>query len=169
MCLILIALQQHSRYPLVIAANRDEYFRRPAAPADFWADTPQLLAGRDLQAGGTWLGITRSGRFAAVTNVREPGRQRSDARSRGDLTTGFLTDTRDPQDYLAQLGAEADTYNGFNLICGTPNSLVPLFHTAPRRRSCPAAGGPAISGVSNHLLDTPWPKLVSGKQALGMW
>lgn len=163
MCLILIALQQHSRYPLVIAANRDEYFSRPAAPADFWTNAPQLLAGRDLQAGGTWLGITRSGRFAAVTNVREPGRQRSDARSRGDLTTGFLTDTRDPLTYLAQLQAEADAYNGFNLICGTPDSL---FHYS-NRAAVPVRLQAGLHGVSNHLLDTPWPKLVSGKQALG--
>lgn len=162
MCLILIALQQHPRYPLVIAANRDEYFDRPAAPAHFWPEAPQLLAGRDLKAGGTWLGITRQGRIAAVTNVREPGRHRPDALSRGELTSQFLLGHARAADYLQQLQARAEHYNGFNLICG---DLQQLYHYS-NRSGAPTALRPGLHGISNHLLDTPWPKVTGGKTAL---
>lgn len=162
MCLILIALQQHPRYPLIIAANRDEYFDRPAAPAHFWPEAPRLLAGRDLKAGGTWLGITREGRFAAVTNVREPDRHQPDALSRGDLTCQFLLGSANPADYLQQLQARADRYNGFNLICGDIHRL----HHYSNRNGAPTVLGSGLHGVSNHLLNTPWPKVTGGKAAL---
>lgn len=162
MCLILIALQQHPRYPLIVAANRDEYFSRPAAPAHFWPEAPQLLAGRDLHAGGTWLGITREGRFAAVTNVREPDRHKHDALSRGDLTCQFLLATAPAPDYLQQLHTSRDLYNGYNLICGDINQL---YHYS-NRADTPTPLTTGLHGISNHLLDTPWPKVTSGKTAL---
>jgi uncharacterized protein with NRDE domain len=162
MCLILIAIGQHPRFPLVVVANRDEYFNRPAAPARFWPEAPQLLAGRDLQAGGTWLGLTRAGRFAAVTNVREPGRNRPDARSRGDLPTHFLLGDQPATHYLQDLQPHADRYNGFNLICGDIHRL----YYYSNRGGDPMALQAGLHGISNHLLDTPWPKVTGGKAAL---
>lgn len=162
MCLILIAIHQHPRFPLVVAANRDEYFNRPAAPASFWPEAPQLLAGRDLLAGGTWLGLTRSGRFAAVTNVREPGRNRPDALSRGALTCEFLLGDRPAQAYLQDLQTRGNQYNGFNLVCG---DIKQLYHYS-NRGGDPVLLPTGLHGVSNHLLDTPWPKVTGGKAAL---
>lgn len=162
MCLILIAIEQHPRYPLVVAANRDEFHARPALPAAFWPDAPRLLAGRDLQAGGTWLGITRQGRFAAVTNVREPGRNQPDALSRGELSSAFLLGTQPALDYLSALQRKADAYNGFNLVCGDAGNL---FHYS-NRNGDPVRLAAGLHGVSNHLLDTPWPKVSGGKADL---
>ncbi len=118
MCLILLAWQAHPDYPLLIAANRDEYFARPTAVAGFWAEAPHLLAGRDLRGGGAWMGITRSGRFAALTNYREPEQQRPAAPSRGRLVSDFLLGNQTPAGYLAGLAATAQQCNGFNLLCG---------------------------------------------------
>lgn len=162
MCLILIALQSHPNYPLVVAANRDEYFDRPTRPASFWPETPQMLAGQDLIAGGSWLGITRQGRFAALTNVRDGRRpELPDATSRGHLVTDFLNSQYAPQEYLAQLNGVS--YNGFNLICGDAEQLV---YGSNRNTGITHLSG-GIHGVSNGALNTPWPKLVSGKHALG--
>lgn len=162
MCLILLAWQTHRDYPLVVAANRDEFHARPSAAAAFWPMAPQLLAGRDLEAGGTWLGVTRAQRFAALTNYREGGQQRPDARSRGALVADFLTGDAPPADYLAQVALAAEHYNGFNLFVGDGERLG---YYANR-----GAGGirwltPGLYGLSNHLLDTPWPKLASAKAA----
>ena len=162
MCLILIAINQHARYPLVVVANRDEFHTRPATPMDFWPQAPSLLAGRDLQAGGTWLGITRQGRFAAVTNVREPGLNRSDALSRGELPLQYLAGTLTASQYLAELQARAQSYNGFNLLCGT---LAQVLHYS-NRVEAPTALGSGVHGISNAVLDTPWPKVTTGKAAL---
>ena len=163
MCLILIALNHHPRYPLVMAANRDEYFRRGTAPAAFWPDAPNLLAGRDLEAGGTWLGITRSGRLAAVTNVREPSRNDPQAHSRGELTRDFLLGDESPQQFLTNLQSRADAYNGFNLLVGAPDALLYYSNRDQTPRTLP----PGLHGVSNHLLNSPWPKVEQGKAALG--
>ena len=161
MCLILIALNAHPDYPLVVAANRDEYFARPTRPAGFWPEAPQLLAGQDLSAGGSWLGVTRQGRFAALTNVRDGRRpELTDAISRGHLVTGFLRGQATPGDYLAQL--QGERYNGFNLLCGDGGQL--LYHSNRQPGITPLPAG--VHGVSNGTLNTPWPKLVSGKQAL---
>ncbi|OIR03056.1 hypothetical protein GALL_148340 [mine drainage metagenome] len=165
MCLILLAWRAHPEYPLVVAANRDEFFERPTAPAQFWVDAPDILGGRDLSAGGTWMGITRDGRFAALTNYREPGRQKADAPSRGQLVGDFLAGSMAAPDYLAALQPEAAVYNGFNLICGT--MAHGLWHFSNRGSQIHALT-PGIYGLSNHLLDTPWPKVARGKSDLAL-
>jgi uncharacterized protein with NRDE domain len=162
-CLILLAWQAHPDYPLVVAANRDEFFARRTAAADFWEDAPEVLAGRDLEAGGTWLGITRSGRFAALTNYRDPSRNRSGMPSRGELVSRFLTGKQDAAAYLAELESSAGRYNGFNLVFGDPQGLWCFSNCGEGERRLV----PGIYGLSNHLLDTPWPKVVRGKSALG--
>ncbi len=177
MCLILLAWQAHPDYPLVIAANRDEYFDRPTAPAQFWSDAPRLLAGRDLQSGGTWLGITREGRFAALTNFREPEQPpaAAPAPSRGELVSAFLTGQQSPVAYLTELEESAQrqqaaNYRAFNLLCGTlDGELYYYSNRAPSERSTHsriAPVTPGIHGLSNRLLDTPWPKVTRGKKAL---
>ena len=159
MCLIVVAWQARAGLPLVVAANRDEWRERPAEPAHWWPDHPDLLAGRDLQAGGTWMGITRGGRFAAVTNYRDPSEKRSTARSRGGLVTEFLLGADSPMRFLSNLSARAREYNGFNLILGDGESL---FYYGSREGE-PRAIEPGVHGLSNHLLDEPWPKVVRGR------
>lgn len=160
MCLILLAWRNHPRFPLVVAANRDEYYRRRSASADFWADAPQVLAGRDLEAGGTWLGVTRTGRFAALTNFRDPARHQPAAPSRGHLVADFLTTTVGIDAYLDALSAQA--YNGFNLLLGDRQRLVAYSNVTGERHELQ----PGIHGLSNAVLDTPWPKVGAGKTAL---
>jgi uncharacterized protein with NRDE domain len=162
MCLIVIAWNVLNDLPLVVAANRDEWRDRPAQPAHWWPDHPHLLAGRDLQAGGTWMGITVEGRFAAVTNFRDPSDKRSTAKSRGGLVTEFLAGTESPARFLSNLSARASDYNGFNLIVGDGRNL---FYYGSREGSTrPIEAG--VHGLSNHLLDEPWPKVVRGRHAL---
>lgn len=162
MCLILFAYEHHPTHRLVLAANRDEFYGRPAEAMAYWPDAPQVLAGRDVQAGGTWFGVTRAGRVAAVTNVREPGRHRADAASRGALVADYLTGDAAPEAYLRDVMARADRYNGFNLIVGDAAALW----YASNRGAAPRALAPGLYGLSNHLLDTPWPKVRRGKAAL---
>jgi uncharacterized protein with NRDE domain len=162
MCLILFASGTHTRFPLIVAANRDEAYVRPSAPAHFWNDAPAVYAGRDLEQGGTWLGLTRSGRFAAITNYRQAEPRRAGTRSRGDLTRAFLTGTEHPERYLARVAKRAGEYNGFSLIVGTPGELY--FYS--NRGSEPAPIAPGVHGLSNHLLDEPWPKVLRGIDAL---
>lgn len=162
MCLIALAWQARRDLPLLVAANRDEWRERPAEPAHWWKDHPDLLAGRDLQAGGTWMGITRQGRFAAVTNFRDPSDKRSTARSRGTLVTEFLLGTDAPARFLSNLSARANEYNGFNLILGDPDSL---FYYGSREGE-PRAIEPGVHALSNHLLDEPWPKVVKGRERM---
>lgn len=162
MCLIVLAWKARADLPLVVAANRDEWRERPTEPAHWWADHPDLLAGRDLQAGGTWMGITRTGRFAAVTNFRDPGDKRSTARSRGALVTEFLLGGESPRAFLGSLAARAREYNGFNLIVGDGASL---WYFGSREAEARAIE-PGVHGLSNHLLDEPWPKVVRGRMAM---
>ncbi len=162
MCLILIAIKSHPGYKLVIAANRDEFYERPASPAAFWDDEPGLLAGRDLRAGGTWLGITTKGRIAAITNYRDPSSIKSDAPSRGSLVTGFLSGRQSPVDYLEGLKRDAGEYNGFNLIVGEKHELYWYSNRGEGIRDLSTG----IYGVSNRILDTPWPKVSRGKKMI---
>jgi uncharacterized protein with NRDE domain len=162
-CLILFAWQAHPRYPLVVAANRDEFHDRPTRPAGFWQDAPGVLAGRDLQAGGTWLGVSRGGRFAAVTNYREPlAPEIPLERSRGHLVRDFLQDDTTPDRHAAVLANDGNAYRGFNLLIGTPASLWWYSN----RASAPVEIRPGSHGLSNHLLDTDWPKVHSGRERL---
>ena len=163
MCLILFAWQAHPDYPLLVAANRDEWRERPAAAAAWWDDAPDILAGRDLEAGGTWLGITRRGRFAAITNFRDPADRKSTAPSRGQLVSDYLRGSAAPRDYLESLAANAARYNGFNLLLADENTLC-YFGS---REGTIIDVAPGIHGLSNHLLDEPWPKVEKAKSALG--
>ena len=163
MCLIIIGFAVHEQWPLLVAANRDEYHARESAPAAFWEDQPALLAGRDLVAGGTWMGVTRNGRFAAVTNYRDPARTAPAALSRGELPTRFLAGNTDPGDYLERLRADMHDYAGFNLLVGDSSSLWYLSNASGAR---PQRLDPGIYGLSNARLDTPWPKVEQGKTRL---
>lgn len=166
MCLILFAWRAHAEYPLVVAANRDEFHARPSAAAEFWSDEPAILGGRDLEGMGTWLGVSRGGRFAAVTNFRETAGDAGAARSRGLLAQGFLQGGAAPAQHAQAVLAEGEAYRGFNLVacdgeelwwCSNRNGAA----GAPARRL-----EPGIYGLSNHLLDTAWPKVVRGKHRL---
>ena len=162
MCLLLLALAAHPCYKLVLAANRDEFFDRSTAAAAFWDESPELLAGRDLRDGGTWLGITRKGRLAAITNFRDPLSVKKNAPSRGELVSGFLLSRESPETYLARLSNEAHHYNGFNLVIGAEGK----YFWFSNRNGPPQPLCPGIYGVCNHLLDTPWPKVIEGKARL---
>ena len=163
MCLVLIALDSHPDYSLILAANRDEFYDRPTAPAAFWVDAPSVLAGRDLKASGTWLGIDRHGRFAAVTNYRQGQRESAAARSRGSLVSDFLTRDVGALEHVERARKEADLYNGFNLIAGDPWGVFYFSNRQGRVRHL----APGVYGLSNHLLDTPWPKVAATKSAFG--
>jgi uncharacterized protein with NRDE domain len=162
MCLILLAREVHPDYSLIVAANRDEFYDRPTARAAFWKDAPRVLAGRDLKAGGTWLGIDRGGRFAAVTNYRQGRREDEAPRSRGHLVSDYLTGALDGRTHIARVEGEAALYNGFNLIAGDAAALFYFSNREGRARELE----PGIYGLSNHLLDSPWPKVTAGKSGL---
>jgi len=157
MCLLLVAWRNHPDYPLVVAANREEFYDRPAEPAHFWNDTSGVLAGRDKSQGGTWLGITRDGRFAAVTNFRQAGALPESGLSRGWLVRDFLqSSATDPALFTA--GIATDQYRPFNLVAGNPNAMLYVSNQADG----PVSLEPGNYGISNHLLNTPWPKLTRG-------
>lgn len=162
MCLVLLAHDAHPLYRLVVAANRDELYARPTAPAAWWPDAPEVLAGRDLRGGGTWMGITRAGRFAAVTNFRETAPVAPDAPSRGHLVGGFLRGRGTPGAYLRALAGRAGEYAGFNLLVGEGGDLRYLGSRAGEARAL----APGVYGLSNALLDTPWPKVERGRAGL---
>ena len=161
MCLVLIALNSHPDYSLIVAANRDEFYDRPTAPAAFWADAPSVLGGRDLKAGGTWLGVDRRGRLAAVTNYRQGQRERPAPRSRGRLVSDFLMTDTGALEHIKGVRSDAGLYNGFNLIASDAGGLFYYSNREGRVRTL----APAVYGLSNHLLDTPWPKVASTKAA----
>ncbi|RUQ33591.1 MAG: NRDE family protein [Candidatus Competibacteraceae bacterium] len=158
MCLILLAYRCYPGLDLLVAANRDEFHNRPTAPLAFWDDAPQVLAGRDLQQGGSWMGVTRTGRFAALTNYRDPNRVRHDAPSRGQLVSDYLQGEEPALDYLARLATQSEVYNGFNLLLGDEAGL----HYYSNCGGAPQTLLPGWYGLSNHLLNTPWPKLQRG-------
>jgi len=165
MCLIFFALQQHEKYPLIIAANRDEFYARQTAAAGFWPEDERILAGRDLEACepqrgcGTWLGVNRNGRLALVTNYRDPKNINPKAPSRGHLVSAYLRGADEPEHYLHKLLPEAPRYNGFNLVVGDAHQL---WYCSNYREGITKLE-PGIHGLSNHLMDTPWPKVQKGK------
>ena len=161
MCLILFAYDRHADFPLVLIANRDEYYARPTRDAHWWEDAP-VLAGRDLEAGGTWLGIGRGGRFAAVTNVREPGGMSPGKASRGALTRDFLVGESAAKKHLEALTPRDRDYAGFNLLLGDATGLWFYSNRDHGIRQIEAG----VHGVSNGAFDEPWPKLSSGKNEL---
>lgn len=162
MCLIVFAQQYHPRYRLVLAINRDEFFDRPTAPACFWPEAPRVLAGRDLRRGGTWFGVSTSGRVAAVTNYREPHPRTTHDKSRGMLVFDYLNGTEGAEAYLERISARGEKYGGFNLLLGDGERL---FHYSNRGGEI-AVVPPGIHGLSNHLLDTPWPKVITARQGM---
>ncbi|CAM3551813.1 NRDE family protein [Bordetella sputigena] len=161
MCLAVLAIDVLPGIPVLVAANRDEYHARPTAAAAPWKDDPRIIAGRDLQSGGTWMGMTRGGRHALVTNYRDPMSIRPGAPSRGKLVEDFLRGDATPSDYIAGIAAVGADYNGFNLIVGDRGDVCYYSN----RGSAPRHLGPGIYALSNHLLDTPWPKLARTKAA----
>ncbi|MGC1386449.1 MAG: NRDE family protein [Steroidobacteraceae bacterium] len=162
MCLIVIAWRAHPEIPCLVAANRDEDHGRPTAAAHWWTDRTDILAGRDLMAGGTWIGITRTGRFAAVTNFRDPGAVRADAPSRGSLVRSFLESTASVAEGLANLRKVGADYSGFCLLLSDGERLGVYESVRGEGREL----GPGVFGLSNHLLDTPWPKVTKAKARL---
>ena len=165
MCLAIIALSVLPDIPVLVAANRDEYHARPTAPAAPWPDRPDIIAGRDLVAGGTWLGMTRGGRYALLTNYRAPAAANPAAPSRGTLVEAFLRGVQPPADYARDVHARSGQYNGFNLIIGDRDHS---FYVGNRAQN-PVALVPGVYSLSNHLLDTPWPKLVRVRSAVRDW
>jgi uncharacterized protein with NRDE domain len=161
MCLILFAYNVHSSCRLILAANRDEFYDRPSAPADFWIRHPQVLAGMDLKEKGTWLGVTKEGKFAAITNYRDPASWKADAPSRGKLVSRYLTGSAGPEKYLRSVVKKADVYNGFNLLLGDGTDLFVYSNRGDVRKL-----SSGIYGLSNEFLDTPWPKVQRGKKLL---
>lgn len=162
MCLILLAVQPDARHQLVVAANRDEQYARPSAAAAWWPDHDDILGGRDLEAGGTWLGVTRSGRFAAVTNFREDPPDPLPPRSRGALTADFLSGHNGCEDYLRQVDAAASQYRGFNLIVSDGAECFYYSNREGEIRRLEAG----FYGLSNQLLDCDWPKVTRGRRQL---
>lgn len=160
MCLLLLAYRSHAGYPLIVAANRDEFHERTAEPAHWWGE-PRIFAGRDREAGGTWIGVSRDGRIAAVTNYRDPSITEPGVASRGELPVTALAGSNDGA-LLEQFRREGNRYNGFNLLYGAPARLLYLSNRGERRARLTAG----IYGLSNHALDTPWPKVTRGKDRL---
>ena len=162
MCLILFAHRVHPDYPLVLAANRDELYERPTLPAAPWPEAPGVVAGRDVRAGGTWLGVRRGGRWAAVTNHRGPLPPDPAARSRGGLVSEFLLGDVPAAGYVRAVEARAQEYNGFNLLVGDADDVFWISNRGGAARRVE----PGVHGLSNALLDTPWPKVRRGRAAL---
>jgi len=164
MCLIVFAYKKHPEFDLVFAANRDEFYKRPTRPARFWDDYPDLLAGKDLTAGGTWMGVNRRGQFAALTNYRDPSITKENPPSRGKIVLDYLTRQSNPAAYLKNLHQNAAAYMGFNILTGTHDHLLHYSNQEGKINRVE----PGVHGLSNHLLDTPWPKVEQAKAELEM-
>lgn len=162
MCLILVALGAHERYPFILAANRDEFQRRATASAGHWSDAPEVFGGRDLEKGGSWLALSQRGALAAVTNYRDPTRKRVAPQSRGLLVSSFVRDTLSAADFVASALARGDQYDGFSLLAADASGVW----YGSNRGDGPRRLGRGLHGLSNHLLDTPWPKVRRAKAAL---
>jgi uncharacterized protein with NRDE domain len=166
MCLLVLAWRTHPRYRLVVAANRDEFHERPAAPLAPWPPPGELLAGRDLRAGGAWLALDRTRRFGVVTNFRELQRPRAGAPSRGNLIPRFLAGTPGAGEFFGALEAEAPGYSGFNLLLADNDSL---WYGSNRATPFARPLNAGVYGLSNELLDTPWPKLLRVRRGFEAW
>ncbi len=166
MCLLVLAWRVHPRYRLIVAANRDEFHERPTAPLAKWPEPNDLLAGQDLRAGGTWLGIDRRHRFGAVTNFRELQRPRRSAPSRGQLVPDFLGQNDSPAEFLARLETDAPGYSGMNLLISDTDEL---WYASNRMDRFARALPPGVYGLSNEFLDTPWPKLRQVRERFEAW
>jgi uncharacterized protein with NRDE domain len=163
MCLLFLSINNHPNYKLILAGNRDEFYNRKTAPANFWTDHPQVLGGRDLEAGGTWLAMTKEGKIAMVTNYRDPQHIDPKAPSRGYLVSDFLLENKSAEDYIRNVADNGKRYNGFNLIVGDANALwyCSNYKTGVEKLSS------GFYGLSNHLLETAWPKVLRGKEKIG--
>ena len=168
MCLIFLSLHQHPNYKLIVAANRDEFYARRTAAAEFWKDHPQIVGGRDLEAVkadgtcGTWMAMNKNGRIAMVTNYRDLKNLKSQAPSRGHLVTDFLLSDEAPENYLKSLAPNAHLYNGFNLIVGDAEAL---YYLSNYKKGVDKIEN-GFHGLSNALLDTPWPKVRKGNEKI---
>ncbi len=159
MCLIVFAWDTHPKYKLIVAANRDEFYHRPTKQAEFWDDYPNVFGGRDLEALGTWIAVSKSGKFGALTNFRDPNNIRTDVHSRGEIIPNFLNSNQTPEAYLSTLHSKSNQYNGFNVLVGDFMNL--LHYSNQERKMNPVS--PGIHGLSNALLDTDWPKVTQLK------
>ncbi|HEY4653248.1 MAG TPA: NRDE family protein [Cyclobacteriaceae bacterium] len=163
MCLIVVSLNEHPAYKLIVATNRDEFYNRRTASADYWSEHPQVLGGRDLEAGGTWMAMNRNGRISMVTNYRDPSNINRAAPSRGKLVSDYVRTDARPLSYLENVAANARLFNGFNLIVGNQNELYYFSNHGDGIAPVP----PGLHGLSNHLLDTPWPKVRNALDKVG--
>lgn len=160
MCLIFLSINDHPKYKLIIAANRDEFYARKTAAADYWKDRPEIVGGRDLEAHGTWMAMSRSGKIGMVTNYRDLKNLNPNAPTRGYLVSDYLIKENHAEEYLKDIHLVADKYNGFNLVIGSPDQL--FYYSNYQSKVIKMSDG--VHGLSNHLLDTPWPKVRSGKE-----
>lgn len=165
MCILFIALKQHPNYPLIIAANRDEFHARPTLASHFWENQPNILAGKDISAGGTWMGINKSGDLAALTNIRAPGKELANAVSRGELASNYLQQYCSQEEYLQRLSDSRNSYNGYNLLFGNLHKLT-VYNSFENKNYSLADG---VYGLSNASLNSPWPKLDMGRSALARY
>jgi len=163
MCTIIFSYQQHPQYQLILAANRDEFYTRETKVLDYWTEYPGILAGKDEVGGGTWIGVSKEGRWSAITNYRVPFAQlKADGKSRGKLTLDFLTTQQDTETYLRNVMLEDDLYNGYNLLLGTQKSLA--YYSNVEKKLKKLSTG--VYGLSNHLLNTAWFKSEKGVKGL---
>lgn len=158
MCTVLFSIKSNSDYEFILAANRDEFFRRPTAPLHFWGAEKSILAGRDLEGGGSWLGVNTKGRFAVLTNFREPMAEKKSFLSRGELVENVLSYSGPVSNFYSVVG-DADKYRGFNLLYGNSKEM---YYFSNRKKDVILLP-PGIYGLSNHFLDSPWPKVEKGK------
>ena len=165
MCLVNFHFQDHPIYQLIVVANRDEFYERPTAAAHFWKDEPTILAGRDLAMMGTWLGVTRDGRFAALTNYRDSSLPETGQKSRGEIVSDFLAGKETPAEFIGRLTKNKDHYGGFNVIVCDGKTLLHYNNIMNELNEIT----PGTHSLSNHSLDTPWPKVVKGKERLAKY
>jgi uncharacterized protein with NRDE domain len=166
MCLVNIVFQMVPGMPLILAANRDEFYNRPTALSHWWEDAPTILAGRDLARGGTWMGVSRSGKICALTNYRDPSETNVQKESRGHIVRSFLESEMNAETFLMKLDGEKERYPGFNIVAGTKEAL---FSYSSRSGKKPVPLAPGIHSVSNAFMNTPWPKTLKAKSELAKW